>query len=82
MSKKIGEWPDGFASIREQTAKVKAYQEGQEAVRRKPLYAPSNPYEEETDPVLHQAWEDGAESAGLFGPNGIYTNGVLNKSER
>lgn len=45
-------------------------------------HAPQNPYDEETQKELHQGWEDGAESAGLFGHNCIYTNGVLNKSER
>ena len=62
--------------------KQQAWLEGQDAVRAKPLYAPHNPYDEEADPDLHQAWEEGAYSAGLFGHDGIYTNGVLNKSER
>lgn len=62
--------------------KQTAYHEGQEAVRAKPYYAPQNPYDDETEPELHQAWENGAESAGLFGPMGIYTNGILDKSER
>ncbi len=61
------------------TRKSTAFDEGQEAVRRKPLYAPSNPYDEETEPDLCQAWENGAISAGVCE---IYTNGVLDKSER
>lgn len=60
----------------------KAWEEGRDAVRRKPLYAPSNPYDADEQPELHDAWDDGAGSAGLYGHNGIYTNGVLNKSER
>lgn len=64
------------------TRRQKAFLEGQEAVRRKPLYAPQNPYDEETEPESHQGWEDGACSAGLFGHDAIYTNGVLDKEYR
>lgn len=70
--------------IHEIESLLKAYQDGQDAVRRKPYYAPSNPFceEDEYEHDLYRAWEDGAESAGLFGPFSIYTNGVLNEGER
>jgi hypothetical protein len=55
----------------------KAFTQGQEAVRRRPRYAPANPYEE-IDPKTGEAtqewqgWEDGAFSAGI---TEVYTNG-------
>lgn len=58
---------------------LKAFEEGQEAVRRKPYHAPENPYDCDEQPDLHEQWEDGAASAGL---NDIYTNGVLNREEQ
>lgn len=64
-------------------AYLAAWSEGQDAVRRKPLYAPSNPYEDTgpggAETEQHNGWEDGAISAGICD---IYTNGVLHKSER
>lgn len=57
----------------------RAYLEGQDAVRMKPYYSPTNPYDYDRNPTLAEAWEDGAVSAGW---NEIYTNGILNKSER
>jgi hypothetical protein len=59
-------------SAREQVA----FLEGQEAVRQKPRYAPQNPYDFETDEELHDAWNDGADEAGMME---IYHNGVLKK---
>lgn len=61
------------------TTRYKAYVEGRDAVRQKPTHAPANPYDADTHPTTHEAWEEGAVSAGL---NDIYTNGVLNKEER
>lgn len=55
------------------------YDSGEEDVRGKPLYAPSNPFDEGTQKDLYDGWEDGADSAGI---NEIYYNGVLKKSER
>ncbi len=48
-------------------------------MRRKPVYSPSNPYDEDEHPDLYRGWDAGATSAGW---NDIYTNGVLNKKER
>lgn len=56
----------------------KAYSDGQDAVRCRPLHSPSNPYEYDEQPELALAWEQGATSAGW---NDIYTNGVLNITE-
>jgi hypothetical protein len=55
------------------------YAQGEEAVRRKPLYAPSNPYDDDSQPDLHAGWDDGAFSAGICD---IYHNGVLERRER
>jgi hypothetical protein len=60
-------------------AKTRAYRDGQDAVRRKPHYSPSNPHEYDEEPTLAEAWEEGATSAGW---NEIYTNGILNEEER
>lgn len=61
----------------------KAFVEGEAAVRRKPLYAPQNPYEEGSeDAEEHEkalGWDAGAISAGICE---IYTNGVLHKCDR
>lgn len=56
-----------------------ARERGRDAVRRKPYHSPSNPFDQENEPECYEAWEEGATSAGW---NEIYTNGVLNKSER
>lgn len=63
---------------------AEAFIEGEEAVRRKPVYAPDNPYDgdygdDDVKRDLHEGWEDGAISAGLCE---IYTNGVLDKDQR
>ena len=55
--------------------KEQAYLQGQEAVRCQPKYAPNNPFDEEKDPDLWDAWEEGAVAAGI---TKIYTNGELN----
>lgn len=65
--------------MRNDERRKRAWREGQEAVRRKPTNSPENPYDEDKEPDLAQAWADGATSAGW---NEIYTNGVLNKGER
>jgi hypothetical protein len=57
----------------------KAWLEGQEAVRRRPLYTPDNPYDEVMQKVLFEAWDEGAYSAGV---TEIYNNGRLKKSEQ
>lgn len=51
----------------------KGFAEGQEAIRRKYHYSPSNPYDEDREPQLYRGWDDGATSAGW---NDIYTNGI------
>lgn len=56
-----------------------AFLEGQEAVRRKPHHAPSNPYDDEEEPDKFEGWDDGAYSAGICD---IYYNGVLMKEYR
>ena len=56
-----------------------AYNEGMEAVRAKPQYAPTCPYDEDDEPDAHNGWMDGAIEAGI---SEIYTNGVLNKEAR
>jgi len=64
-------------------ARSKSYQEGfregQEAVRRKPLYAPQNPYDDIKEEEKFEGWDDGAYSAGIAE---IYNNGVLDKEYR
>jgi hypothetical protein len=51
-----------------------AYEQGRDAVRNQPLYAPSNPYNCREQPIEYQAWDDGAYDEGLYD---IYTNGIL-----
>lgn len=58
---------------------IAGFEEGQEAVRQKPHYAPSNPYDDRGEPEKFEGWDDGAYSAGI---TEIYTNGVLHRSER
>jgi hypothetical protein len=56
---------------------AEARRDGLNAVAASPPYAPRNPYDDEGDAdeqALWQAWEDGAEEAGI---NTRYTNGVL-----
>jgi hypothetical protein len=54
----------------------RGFEEGQEAVRRRPRYAPTNPYDDGTEVDLFEGWEDGAYSAGICD---IYTNGILHE---
>ena len=51
-----------------------AYHRGLDAVRRRPIYAPDNPYDEETQKAEYEAWDDGAYDAGICQ---IYNNGEL-----
>ena len=51
-----------------------AYQRGLEDVRMKYQYAPSNPYDPETQKEEHEQWDMGAWDAGI---GEIYNNGVL-----
>jgi hypothetical protein len=47
---------------------------GYDAVAASPIHAPRNPYEEDEAPGLYEAWDTGAEEAGI---NTRYHNGVL-----
>jgi hypothetical protein len=60
-------------------AYLAAFDEGTDAVRARPYYSPSNPYDSDEEPDKHEGWEAGATSAGW---NDIYTNGVLDKEYR
>jgi hypothetical protein len=51
-----------------------AYHRGVEAVRQKPTYAPRNPYDEETQKAEYDAWDNGADDAGMIQ---LYNNGEL-----
>jgi len=55
---------------------TEAYVEGMDAVRLRPKFAPSCPYDEEREPDAHNGWTDGAIEAGI---GELYTNGVLDK---
>lgn len=50
----------------------RAFQEGKDAVLRHPTWAPSNPYDDATEPDEFDGWDDGAFSAGI---TSLYTNG-------
>jgi len=55
-------------------AKDAAYHHGVAAVRQKPVYAPRNPYDEETQKEEYDAWDEGADAAGMIE---LYENGEL-----
>lgn len=51
-----------------------AKSQGFNAVAPSPKYAPRNPYDEEKQVDLCEAWDEGADEAGI---NSRYTNGEL-----
>ena len=53
-----------------------SWKDGINAVRLRPNYPPTNPYDDVTQSDLYEAWETGAIDAGICE---IYNNGVLVK---
>lgn len=57
-------------SPKRDTARLKGFN----AIASAPLYAPNNPYDEDKEPEMYQAWDEGADEAGI---STRYNNGVL-----
>jgi hypothetical protein len=53
---------------------AQAKKNGFNAVASLPHHAPSNPYNEDTQPELYWAWDEGADEAGI---STMYCNGIL-----